>query len=94
MWQNSGLEWSLFVPATEVKTFLRDRKLDWLDKVSICMPLHFVSLFNTHQLSQFCHLHTCQQIFSKVVIKILLRLKYFTMLHSKKTGTVVLLSSD
>jgi len=35
MWQQSGLEWSLFVPATEVQTFLHDRKLHWLDKVSV-----------------------------------------------------------
>ena len=34
MWQKSGLDWSLFVPATEVPTFLRDSKLEWLEKVN------------------------------------------------------------
>jgi len=36
MWQNSGLEWSLFVPSIEVQTFLSNRKLGWLEKVNIC----------------------------------------------------------
>ena len=35
MWQNSGLEWSLFVPPTEVHKFLSDRKLDWLENVKV-----------------------------------------------------------
>jgi len=36
IWQNSGLKWSLFVPSTEVQTFLRESKLDWLEKVILC----------------------------------------------------------
>jgi len=35
MWRNSGLEWSLFVPPTEVQMFLSDRKLDWLENVHV-----------------------------------------------------------
>ena len=35
MWRNSGLEWSLFVPPTEVQKFLSDRKLDWLENVNV-----------------------------------------------------------
>jgi len=35
MWRNSGLEWSLFVPSTEVQSFLFDRKLHWLEDVNV-----------------------------------------------------------
>ena len=37
MWQNSGLQWSSFVPSSEVRTFLSNRKLDWLENVNICV---------------------------------------------------------
>ena len=35
MWRNSGLQWSSFVPSSEVHTFLCDGKLEWLENVNV-----------------------------------------------------------
>jgi len=55
LWQNSSLEWSLFVPSTEVRTFVSDRKLDWLENVNVrhiqCYLL--ISCFAPRQINHF-----------------------------------------
>ena len=67
MWQTSGLQWTSFVPSTEVHAFLSDRKLDWLENVNVCKYMYATVMSEsvTANSSVYCNKRWQYTVFRK-----------------------------